>query len=577
MEPRTVPAALRTLLERSQDTALVLAPTAAVPPALVEGLERLGYAVEPEDDAAAVVARCALRAPALVVVYTTGAALDACEAVRRLRALDADHALPILALFDDADEGVLAQALAAGVDDFLVQPLGLRVLEAKVAVMRRVADLRARVRELHLRRLHDEEIATAVYARAIGERNLDCSAIRALVDPDGRLSGDLYLSMRAPSGDVYVLLGDFSTRGLAAAIGALPASEVFRAMTAKGFAPEAILQGINAKLRALLPTGMFMAAQFVAIDATLDHVRIANCGMPPIWLAGADGRLEGFPPQALALGVEEDLSLPDGLATRAIEPGARVLLNAVHMRGAAHAHDATLELLNLRRAAARGLSMMRALQADFARAGSARYGHEDFAAVEIDCAPALFAETSAQAARGAAPPAVTASPGCAGKRRWTLEFALEGGQLRDTDPIPLLLNHIRELSNGALDCAALFTILTELYVNALDHGVLELPSTLKCGSDGFARYMAERARRLAALESGWVRIAIAVTPAPDDYDVRVTVSDSGNGFDVRNLDSTETDDPTRPYGRGLPLLHALCNSIEIRGSGNETSVTYRSH
>ena len=51
---------------------------------------------------------------------------------------------------------------------------------------------------------------------------------------------------------------------------------------------------------------------------------------------------------------------------------------------------------------------------------------------------------------------------------------------------------------------SLFTVMTELYVNALDHGVLGLDSNLKSDQDGFETYFLTRESRLARLDSGYV-------------------------------------------------------------------------
>ena len=42
----------------------------------------------------------------------------------------------------------------------------------------------------------------------------------------------------------------------------------------------------------------------------------------------------------------------------------------------------------------------------------------------------------------------------------------------------------------------LYTILAELYSNALEHGVLGLSSRLKSSSDGFGEYYAQRSLKL---------------------------------------------------------------------------------
>lgn len=48
----------------------------------------------------------------------------------------------------------------------------------------------------------------------------------------------------------------------------------------------------------------------------------------------------------------------------------------------------------------------------------------------------------------------------------------------------------------------IFTIIKELFVNALDHGLLGLDSNIKNGPDGFSNYVVERQKRLEAMTEG---------------------------------------------------------------------------
>jgi hypothetical protein len=62
---------------------------------------------------------------------------------------------------------------------------------------------------------------------------------------------------------------------------------------------------------------------------------------------------------------------------------------------------------------------------------------------------------------------------------------------------------------------ALYTVLAELYSNALEHGLMGLDSRLKCDAEGFARYYAERRERLQNLSHGFVRFHLDLAPHGD--------------------------------------------------------------
>jgi hypothetical protein len=112
------------------------------------------------------------------------------------------------------------------------------------------------------------------------------------------------------------------------------------------------------------------------------------------------------------------------------------------------------------------------------------------------------------------------------------------------------------------------TVLTELYVNAMDHGLLGLNSALKGDAAGFAGYFTERERRMASLAEGHIALAVSCEgTAGGQRQLRIRIEDSGPGFDTTALDLHE-DDPLRLHGRGIVLVRRLCTRLDFRGRGN---------
>lgn len=421
----------------------------------------------------------------------------------------------------------------------------------------------------------DEQLAEKLFTHAVSAGKFRPPAIRAELRPAARFSGDVYLAARAPSGEIYVLLGDFADHGLAAAVGALPVSEAFRAMTAKGFAPEQILRSINRKLYTLFPPGMFMAAHFIAIDASLEVLRVANCGMPDMLIFDPCPRqsVTHIVAHSLALGISQDLFLRDGPHILRIQPGTRVLMasdglfEAVAADGRAFGSERVRDAMrSLDSNSGHGLPQGLAALERFC--GTAPQA-DDITAVEIRCDASLTRLDTID---------TRANETACARGGWDLQLTVRGARLADTDPVPLLLNQIHELANVGAPQSALFTVLTELFVNALDHGVLGLESRLKGERNGDEAYMNERARRLAALQDGWVRIDISAPVANGESALDITVSDSGDGFDVTafyaacaTLASSNT---SAPSGRGLGLVGALCEQVEHQQGGTVVQVRY---
>jgi len=293
-------------------------------------LVQLGYSVSVCCDGRAAVEACAQRMFDIVFMDVLMPVMDGIEATTLIRARQAARALPIVFLTALSDDDTVARCLEAGDDDFLTKPYRLHILRSKIASLERVRDLRDHVTRLRARHERETSLAKRLLQQALTLSSLAHPAIQARVRPAIDLGGDIHVSARAPSGEIFVLLGDFAGQGLAAALGALPVAETFHAMTAKGFAPEQILRAIDRKLAELFPTGMFLAAQFVAVDPALEFVRVANCGMPDVLVYPPDTSQghTAIVAHSIALGIDADAFLGDGLRTLAIAAGSRVVLSS---------------------------------------------------------------------------------------------------------------------------------------------------------------------------------------------------------------------------------------------------------
>ena len=109
--------------------------------------------------------------------------------------------------------------------------------------------------------------------------------------PMGLFNGDLLLHEYSPSGQLHVMLCDFTGHGLSAAIGAIPVSDVFLGMSKKGYGIHEIAAEINHKLKRILPTGHFCAACLMSINQDEQGMEIWNGGLPPVLIMGEDRKI----------------------------------------------------------------------------------------------------------------------------------------------------------------------------------------------------------------------------------------------------------------------------------------------
>ena len=117
----------------------------------------------------------------------------------------------------------------------------------------------------------------------------------------------------------------------------------------------------------------------------------------------------------------------------------------------------------------------------------------------------------------------------------------------------------------------LHTIMSELFSNALEHGVLELSSELKETEDGYLDYYQQREDRLAALTEGNVTINVEFMLGAEYGKLKIDFTDSGKGFDVKNLKASDDDNA---FGRGVSLIDTLCDSVEYNDTGTAVTAYY---
>lgn len=142
------------------------------------------------------------------------------------------------------------------------------------------------------------------------------------------------------------------------------------------------------------------------------------------------------------------------------------------------------------------------------------------------------------------------------------------------DPIPSLINFLQEISNIKNHQESLFTIFTELYINALDHGILGLKSSLKNTSDGFTKYFEQRGKKIASLDSGYIKLKLSLESNKKLNRLDISVEDSGPGFDFEKVTKHSHQNNNLVSGRGITLIMALCDSVEFHKPGNKSTAVY---
>lgn len=539
-------------------------------------LKQAGYEVIHAENGSEAVELFMSKSPDIILMDVMMPVMNGYEAVREIKAIPSDKFTPVIFLTGVSGEDDLAKCIDVGGDDFLSKPISTTLLKAKIQSMERFSQLHSKVNMLYARSQQDQHMAEEVFAGAVVSDNVALHSINTILKPAELFSGDVLLTAYSPSGDLNVLMGDFTGHGLAAALGAMPASETFRAMTGKGYSTQQILSAINSKLLNLLPTGMFMATQFVTIYNTLDHVSVCNCGMPDIlFLDEHNSEIkQRISSNGLPLGITQDIDFHDFIEVINIKPGDKIVMvsdgltEAVNEKkqqfGNHRFEDAIL-------GSVAGDSVIDTvsnfLQQHCGNASQA----DDISLAEIPCSQEIFINVNVELTDTINDSDyITESD-----ESDSIDFilALRGNRLCDSDPIPLLINNLNEIDGLGGHRRILYTILTELYTNALDHGVLGLDSSLKDTPEGFTLYYTEREKRLETLSDGQIRISLNSQQTIRGGEITIIVSDSGSGFDYKKVQCDNLDH-SRLSGRGLQLVYELCNSLRFKDPGNQVEARY---
>jgi serine phosphatase RsbU (regulator of sigma subunit) len=535
-------------------------------------LKKLGYQTIEAENGQQAVDSFRAETPSMIFMDVMMPVMDGYDATRIIKRESGNHFVPIIFLTAMTDEESLQACIDVGGDDFLVKPYDKFLLQTKIQAMERITRLNREVQGMYSLIHREQEIAEAVFVNAVQKGNIQNPCIKNIIRPASTFSGDMILSEYSPARDIHMLLGDFTGHGLAAALGAMPVSEVFRAMTAKGFTPDEILQGINKKLRQFLPVGMFLGVQMISISHNLDQVTVFNAGMPPMLIVdGTTNQIKRhMESSSLPLGVVDNIDFKEHGQTLALDKDDKLIMYSDGLTEAWSEQDEEFGMERLEEVirSSEGPQVFENILQALEQFCGKRSHVDDVTLIEINCVEDLLPELEPHSRMA------PLDHHFESRGDWEYVFNLKGKRLSETNPVPLIINHIMEMEGIESERQSLFTVLTELFVNSLDHGILGLSSRLKSDPAGFAEYFTQRESRLAQLESGFVIFNLAAEQNDNVRSILIRIEDSGKGFDYSNLLATDLEDNTSFSGRGIYLIRDLCETLSYLGKGNIAEAIY---
>ncbi|KAF0256683.1 fused response regulator/phosphatase [Pseudomonas putida] len=540
---------------------------------LAQIVRRQGHQVFTAENGEQAVALFVERRPQLVLLDALMPVMDGFEAARQIKALAGEALVPIIFLTSLNEEEALVRCLEAGGDDFMAKPYSAVILGAKIRAMDRLRRLQAtvlaqrdQITRHHHHLLNEQRVAKAVFDKVAHSGCLGAPNIRYLQSPYALFNGDLMLAAFTPSGDMRVLLGDFTGHGLPAAVGAMPLAEVFYGMTAKGYGMAQILREMNAKLKRILPVDMFCCALLLNLSMQRGAVEVWNGGMPDGYRLSADGQvLSVLSSRHLPLGILAAERFDDSTEMLPLAPGERLLLLSDGVLDTADDQERLFGVQRLRAVLADNRDPVHLF--DEVMQALERFGGRPRDDISL-CDIRMFSDEECVPA-----PMIYSDSGRSSPLDWSLGFEVRGESLKRFNPVPYLVQLLQEIHGLRARTGNLHSVLSELYSNALEHGVLGLDSQLKRDVQGFADYYQERARRLGSLVDGFVRIDFKVEPYAAGGRLMVEVRDSGAGFDVQQVLARPALEQGLS-GRGVNLVRRLASNARWSEGGRCAHVEF---
>ena len=513
--------------------------------------------------------------PDIVLLDALMPELDGFDAARQIKQLAGDELVPIIFLTSLQDTESLVHCLDAGGDDFLSKPYNRVILKAKIKSFNRMRGLhntmimqRDLLSQHHQRLLQEQTVAKQVFDNVAHSGCLNASNVRFFLSSLAVFNGDVVVAAIRPNGNMMVLLGDFTGHGLPAAIGAMPLASTFYGMVHKGFSMSDVLREINKKLKAILPIGLFCCATMIDFNFRRKRIKVWNGGLPAgVIYRGSDNTLIPLRSTHLPLGVLQDKSFKDDVQVYDLERHDRIFMwsdgihEARNSDGDMFGEERLFKLFEENESSESAFDEVLLGVKNFIGSGEQ---DDDLSMIEIIME---YPENVSHPAYNYSQQHQLLPV------EWEMRFEVIPSSFKSFDPLPFLLNVLTEEPDLRGFSGSLYTILSELYSNALEHGVLGLSGDLKKTPEGFTDYYMRREKLLSEIKTGFVHIYFAYSSNIDGGTLTLRVEDSGPGFDFSSRQGKELS-ITGYSGRGIGIVEKLCKTVRYYGTGNKVEVVF---
>lgn len=506
--------------------------------------------------------------------------MDGVTATRAIKQEDQERFVPIIFVTALDDGDMISKCLDAGGDDFVPKPVNENVLLAKINAHARTRSLynnlqNANEQLLVHKQMMDREhsIVERVFEKGANRIKTRCNNVKKYTSPMSMFNGDLVLEAPSPSGGLYNLVGDFTGHGLASAIGSLPVSEIFFSLAETQASVAQIASALNNRLVDLLPSNMFFCAALTFLDSTGKNLTLWSGGMNDILMVSATNsdKVERILARHMPMGILLSEEFDDSPQLLELDHGTRLFIYTDGINEAVNSSGEEFGFDRLDKIILDGGDVIENITQSVHDFQEGAGQSDDLSIIELALSPLVHvdAESGEVVNLHDRFHHTECFP-------WEFSMRLENEALGNTSIVDQLMGFVGSIQGIELHQDKIFTIVSELYSNALEHGVLGLDSALKSSADGFEEYYRLRQENLNNVAGHYIDVNFCYIK-DEKNSVKLVITDSGKGFDYKNImgtAATDEDEGDESHGRGVYLLSSLCSTLEYSNEGRTVTAVY---
>jgi phosphoserine phosphatase RsbU/P len=253
--------------------------------------------------------------PAVLLLDFKMPGMDGAEALKKLRA-DKNPAVaqvPVIMLTGYGESEVTC--LEAGADDFVIKPIKIEVLRARIEAQLRLHALRIQLQQQNKdleewRRNHERDLAAAraTQQSLIPQKTPKLAGweIATCYRPVIEVGGDIYGWLPIKDGRWLFWIADATGHGASAALMTTLAKLLFHHGREQQEEPAAMMEAVNNDLRGIFGGRSFMSAMCVALDPGTGKAGVVGAGHPPLLVTRFGRGTEAIASSAPPLGLMEE-------------------------------------------------------------------------------------------------------------------------------------------------------------------------------------------------------------------------------------------------------------------------------